>query len=177
MIDAFELDCKNAITHLHNEFKTVRTGRATVDLLDNILVDVYGSKGPIKNFASINVSDAKTLLISPWDKSVLTHIEKAIQTSDLGINPVNDGSSIRLVMPELNEERRKSLVKQVHGMGETAKVSIRNSRQKTITDIKKSDDSEDTVRNVIENIDELVKKYNKEVDDTVKYKEVDLMTV
>ena len=177
MIGAFELDCKNALTHLHNEFKTVRTGRASVDLLDNIMLEVYGSNSPLKNVASINVSDVKTLVISPWDKGVLGQIEKAIQLSDLGINPMNDGSVIRLVMPELNEERRKSLVKQVNGMGEAAKVSIRNTRQKTISDIKGGEMPEDSERSTIENIDEMVKKYNKEIDDIVKHKENDLMTV
>lgn len=177
MVNQFEKDCKNAIEHLHHEFKSVRTGRVNADLVDGIMVEVYGSPTPIVGVATISVQDTKTLLLQPWDKANLKAVEKAIQTSDLGINPMNDGTNIRLVVPDLTEQRRKELVKQVHGIGEKTKVSIRNSRHKSIDEVKGEDFSEDQERDMISSIDEVVKKYNKEVDEAVKHKEKDLMTL
>ena len=177
MLDAFESDCKNAISHLYEEYKTVRTGRATVDMVDGVTVEAYGADTPLNGVASISVSDPKTLLISPWDTNLLSGIEKAIQKADLGINPMNDGNVVKLVIPELSEERRNDLVKQVNTIGENAKVSIRNSRRKVIDDVKKQELSEDEERRKVENIDDMLKKYTNEIEEVVKVKEKDLMTI
>src|SRR3954465_10660598 len=120
---------EKAISHLELELQKVRAGKANPVMLENVMVDYYGSKVPISNTASVNSQDARTLIIQPWEKSMLTPIEKAIQMANLGLNPQNDGIIIRIVVPPLTEERRQQLTKTARGLGEDAKVGIRNSRK------------------------------------------------
>ena len=164
---------------LSTQFDTVRAGRANAAVLDQIEVDYYGTPTPIRQIASISSPDARTLLIQPWDGSLLKKIEKAIQTSDLGINPQNDGRVIRLVFPQLTEERRRELAKQVKKYGEDAKVAVRNIRRDAMDYIKKlkkdSSITEDEQKKAEKDLQELTDKYIKKVDDACAVKEKELM--
>src|ERR1043165_2841279 len=128
---------EKAISHLESELQKVRAGKASPVMLESVLVDYYGSKVPISNTASVNTQDSRTLVIQPWEKSMLTPIEKAIQMANLGLNPQNDGVIIRIVVPPLTEERRKELTKAARSLGEDAKVGIRNIRKESMEQIKK----------------------------------------
>ncbi len=163
------------------EFTTIRAGRANPIVLDRILVDYYGVATPINQMAAISTPEARVLLISPWDASSLKSIEKAIQASDLGINPSNDGKNIRLNFPSLTEERRKELVKEVYKYGEEGKVAIRSIRRDIIEKYKemkkKSEITEDDLKDVEKDIQELTDKHCKEIDVMVAQKEKDLLEV
>lgn len=162
-------------------FATVRAGRANAAVLDQIEVDYYGSPTPIKQIASISTPDARSLLISPWDASTLKGIEKAIQMSELGINPQNDGRNIRLVFPQLTEERRKELARQVRKMGEEGKVAVRNIRRDAMETFKKEqksgDITEDDLKNLEKDIQKLTDDYIKEVDCLIEKKEKELFEI
>ena len=168
---------ENAISALENRFKTVRTGRANPSSLDGVKVNYYGVPTPLKQLATISVPEARQLLIKPFDKSCLSGIEKGIYEADLGYTPNNDGETIRIVIPDLTEDRRKELVKQVKAMCEDAKVAIRNARRDGMDDVKKAEFSEDVEKQMEDDIQELVNKYNKQADDMTKEKENDLMSV
>ena len=166
---------------LASDFAAVRAGRANAQVLDRITVEYYGSPSPIAQVASISSPDARTLVIQPWDGSLLKPIEKAIQLSDLGINPQNDGRIIRLVFPQLTEERRKDLTKQVKKYGEDAKVAIRNIRRDGMDYIKKalkkSEITEDDQKKGEKELQELTDKYVKKVDEMCTKKEKELMEI
>ena len=166
---------------LGSEFAAVRAGRANAQVLDRITVEYYGSESPIGQVASIASPDPRTLVIQPWDGSLLKAIEKAIQLSDLGINPQNDGKVIRLVFPQLTEERRKDLTKQVKKYAEDAKVAIRNVRRDGMDFIKKaqkkSEITEDDQKKAEKDLQELTDKYVKKVDDLCAKKEKELMEI
>lgn len=166
---------------LSAQFDTVRAGRANAAVLDQIEVDYYGSPTPIRQIASISSPDARTLLIQPWDGSTLKLIEKAILTSELGINPQNDGRVIRLVFPQLTEERRKELAKQVRKYGEEAKVAVRNIRRDAMDKFKsaqkKSEITEDELHEGEDKMQKLTDKYVKEVDAMVAKKSKELAEV
>ena len=166
---------------LASDFGAVRAGRANAQVLDRITVEYYGSPSPIAQVASISSPDARTLVIQPWDSSLLKAIEKAIQLSDLGINPQNDGRIIRLVFPQLTEERRKDLTKQVKKYGEDAKVAIRNIRRDGMDFIKKaqkkSEITEDEQKKGEKDLQELTDKYIKKVDEMCAKKEKELMEI
>lgn len=166
-----------AIENLEKKFTTVRTGRANPSSLDGVMVDYYGSMTLLKQLATISVPEARQLLIKPFDKGCLSSIEKAILTSNLGYNPGNDGETIRIVIPDLTEDRRKELVKQVKALSEDAKVSIRNIRHEGIEDVKKSELPEDEAKVMEKNIQDLVNEYNKKIDGILKQKEEELLTV
>ncbi|CAM4339575.1 ribosome recycling factor [Paenibacillus phoenicis] len=171
---------EKAIQALRRDLSTLRAGRATPSLLDRIQVDYYGSPTPINQLANINTPDSRTLLIQPWDKSSLSEIERAIQKSDLGLTPANDGSSIRLTIPALTEERRIELVKMTKKFGEEAKVAIRNIRRDANDDIKKlekTDISEDESRRHQEDIQKTTDKFIAEVDKVLAAKEKEIMEV
>ena len=165
------------IENLQKRFTTVRAGRANPSSLDGIVVEYYGSMTPLKQLATISVPEARQLLIKPFDKSALGAIEKAILTSNLGYNPGNDGETIRIVIPELTEERRRELAKQVKSLAEEAKVSIRNIRHDAIEDVKKAELPEDEEKGMEKDIQDLVNEYNKKIDDLLKEKEQELLTV
>lgn len=165
------------IESLGKKFATVRAGRANPSSLDGITVDYYGSMTPLKQLATISVPEARQLLIKPFDKSCLNAIEKAILASNLGYNPGNDGETIRIVIPELTEERRRELAKQVKAIAEEAKVSIRNIRRDGLEDVKKSELPEDEEKGMEKDIQDLVNEYNKKIEDELKVKEQELLTV
>ena len=164
---------------LKSDFATVRAGRANASVLDKLSVEHYGSAMPINQLASISVPEPRMLAIQPWDKSALKAIEKAILASDLGINPQNDGSTIRLLFPQLTEERRKELTKQVKKMGEDAKVAIRNIRRDAVDTFKKqqkkSEITEDDLKSLEKDIQDATDKYCKEIDTEMSKKEKELM--
>ena len=172
-----EAKMENAIEALENRFKTVRTGRANPSSLDGVKVNYYGVMTPLKQLATISVPEARQLLIKPFDKSCLSGIEKGIYEADLGYTPNNDGETIRIVIPDLTEDRRKELVKQVKAMCEDAKVAIRNARRDGMDDVKKAEFAEDVEKGLEDDIQELVNKYNKKAEDLTKEKETDLMSV
>ena len=166
-----------SIENLEKKFATVRTGRANPSSLDGVMVEYYGSMTPLKQLATISVPEARQLLIKPFDKSCLGAIEKAILNSNLGYNPGNDGETIRIVIPELTEERRHELVKQVKALAEDAKVSIRNIRREGIEDVEKCELPEDEEKGMEKDIQDLVNDYNKKIEAMLKEKEQELLTV
>ena len=168
------------MANLDRELATIRAGRANPNVLNKIMVDYYGSPTPIQQVANVSVPEPRMIQIQPWEKSMVKVIEKAIQTSDLGINPANDGSSIRLVFPELTEERRKELVKDVKKKGEAAKVAIRNIRRDgndAFKKLKGSDVSEDEIKDMEDDLQKMTDKFVKEVDKAVDVKSKEVMTV
>ena len=162
---------------LDKRFATVRAGRANPSSLDGIVVDYYGSMTPLKQLATISVPEARQLLIKPFDKGCLKDIEKAILASNLGYNPGNDGETIRIIIPELTEERRRELAKQVKAISEEAKVSVINIRHDGLEDVKKSELPEDQEKTMEKNIQDMVNEYNKKIDVRLKEKEQELLTV
>ena len=165
------------IENLGKKFATVRAGRANPSSLDGVMVDYYGTMTPLKQLATVSVPEARQLLIKPFDKGALANIEKAILASNLGYTPGNDGETIRIVIPELTEERRKELAKQVKAIAEEAKVSIRNIRHDGLEDVKKLELPEDEEKGMEKDIQDLVNEYNKKIDDQLKEKEQELLTV
>lgn len=163
--------------NLNKRFATVRAGRANPSSLDGVFVDYYGSMTPLKQLATISVPEARQLLIKPFDKGSLGAIEKAILAANLGYNPGNDGETIRIVIPELTEERRKELVKQVKAICEDAKVSIRNIRRDGLENVKKAELPEDEAKGMEKDIQDLVNEYNKKIENMLKEKEQELLTV
>ena len=170
-----------AIDHLVEEFGAVRAGRANAKVLDRISVEYYGSETPLNGVATISSPDARTLVIQPWDTSLLKEIQKAIQSSDLGINPQNDGKVIRLVFPQLTEERRKELTKQVKKYAEEAKVAMRNIRRDGMDYVKKlkknSEITEDDQKKAEKDLQDLLDKYIKRADEALAAKEKELMAI
>ncbi len=165
----------------HNELKTIRAGRASAAVLDKVAIDYYGSMTPIAQVGSISSPEPRMLVIQPWDASVLKEIEKAILKSDIGIAPQNDGKVIRLNFPPLTEERRKELVKMVKKYSEEAKVQVRNVRRDAIEDYKalkkKSEITEDDLKNAEKDIQTLTDKYIKEIDEITSAKEKEILEV
>ena len=177
----YERRMGKALEHLQEEFDAVRAGRANPKVLDRITVEYYGSETPLNGVATISSPDARTLVISPWDTKLLKDIQKAIQISDLGINPQNDGRVIRLVFPQLTEERRKDLTKQVRKYGENGKVAIRNIRRDAMDKYKalekKGELTEDDRKEHEKEIQDITDKRCKEIDELTAKKEAELMAV
>ena len=178
---AFEDKMKSAVEHLERELKTVRAGRANPGVLDKVTVDYYGSPTPIQQVASVAVSEARTLTITPWDRTLLRAISKAILASDVGINPIDDGQTIRLNFPAPNEERRKQLAKEVSKMGEEAKVAVRNVRRDAVEYVKKAQKkgemTEDDQKKAEKDIQDLTDKHVKKIDEMCAKKEKELMEI
>lgn len=177
VIKLTEEKMNKTLENLDHRFSTVRAGRANPSSLDGITVDYYGSQTPLKQVATISVPEARQLLIKPYDRSSLGAIEKAIFESNLGYTPNNDGESIRIIIPVLTEERRKELTKQVKAMAEDGKVSIRNIRHESLEDIEKEDASDDEKKSLENKVQDLVNKFNKLIEEKLKEKETELMTV
>ena len=177
----FDAKMMKTIEVVKNDFGSVRAGRANAAVLDRIMVEYYGTQTPINQVASISSPDPRSLMIQPWDSSLLREIEKAIQTSDLGINPQNDGKVIRLLFPQLTEERRKELTKQVHKYAENGKIAVRNIRRDAMDQIKKmkKDNSltEDEAADYETQLQKLTDKRCKELDELAAAKEKELMSV
>ena len=178
---AYDQKMLKTIEVVKSNFASVRAGRANAGVLDRITVEYYGTPTPLNQVAAISSPDPRTLMIQPWDGSLLKAIEKAIQTSDLGINPQNDGKVIRLIFPQLTEERRKELTKQVKKYGEGGKVAIRNIRRDAMEKFKamkkKSEITEDDLKELEEDLQKLTDKRCKEIDDLTAKKEAELMAV
>ena len=177
----FERRMSKALEHLGEEFGAVRAGRANAKVLDRISVEYYGSETPLNGVATISSPDARTLVIQPWDTKLLKDIATAIQMSDLGINPQNDGRVIRLVFPQLTEERRKELAKQVKKYSEDAKVAMRNVRRDGMDYVKKlkknSEITEDDQKKAEKDLQDLLDKYIKKADEALAAKEKELMAI
>ena len=170
-----------ALDHLQEEFGAVRAGRANAKVLDRITVEYYGSETPLNGVATISSPDARTLVIQPWDTTLLKEIQKAILSSELGINPQNDGKVIRLIFPQLTEERRKELTKQVKKYAEDAKVAMRNIRRDGMDYVKKlkkdSQITEDEQKKAEKDLQDMLDKYTKKVDESLAAKEKELMAI
>ena len=170
-----------AVDVLNRDLQAVRTGRASPTLLDRIQVDYYGSPTPLNGVANISAPDPHMVLVQPWDRSMLGPIEKAIQKSDLGINPTNDGQVIRLVLPQLTQDRRKELVKQVHHRAEEARVAVRNCRRDALDHLRKAEKdggiSQEDERRAQDRLQKLTDTFVKRVDDVSKQKETEVMEV
>ena len=177
----FEVRMRKSIDAYNNELDTVRAGRANPNILSRVTVDYYGTATPINQIGTVSVPDARTIVIQPWDSSLLKGVEKAILASDIGITPANDGKVIRLVFPQLTEDRRKDLKKQVSKMGEDAKVAIRNIRRdandKTKAMKKNSEMTEDEVKASDKSIQDLTDKYIKEIDAVTAAKTKEIMEI
>ena len=179
-IKPYDEKMKKAIDFLETDYATIRAGRANPHVLDKLRVDYYGTPTPIQQVGNVTVPEARIIQIAPWEKSLLKEIEKAILTSDIGINPSNDGSVIRLVFPELTEERRKDLAKEVKKKAEDGKVAIRNIRRDGNDSFKKlvkTDVSEDEVKSLEEELQKLTDKYIKDIDGLMEAKTKEIMTV
>ena len=169
------------LANLDSEFGTIRAGRANPHILDKLRVDYYGTPSPIQSVANVSVPEPRMIQIQPWEASMVKEIEKAINCSDIGINPTNDGKLIRLVFPELTEERRKDLAKDIKKKGEEAKVAVRNIRRDANDAFKKlgkgKEVSEDEVKELEENVQKLTDKYIKDIDKAIEEKSKEIMTV
>ena len=167
----------NTIKQVEERFTQVRAGRANPSMLDDVFVEAYGSKMPLKQVATIFVPEARQISIKPFDKTMLGSIEKAIYEANLGLTPNNNGESVFLTIPPLTEERRKDLVKQVKEYAEEGRIRIRNIRKEIIDIIKSDEHSEDEERSIVDKLQEVVNDYNKKVEELTKEKEKDLMEI
>jgi ribosome recycling factor len=185
MVEEFLADGRDrmdkAVVATHNEFNTIRTGRASTALLDRIIVDYYGSKTPLKQLANLSAPEPRLLVITPYDKSGMKDIEHAIMESELGLNPNNDGNVIRLSIPELTEERRLELVKVVKGLAENGRVAVRNIRRHVLHDIeelqKDGEISEDDLRRTKDEFQKVTDKHIEKIEEMLKHKEGEILEV
>lgn len=180
-LNTFQEKMEKTLNNLNEEYAGIRAGRANPHLLDKLRVDYYGTPSPIQSVANVSVPEPRMIQIQPWEASMVKEIEKAIICSDLGINPTNDGKLIRLVFPELTEERRKELAKDIKKKGEDAKVAVRNIRRDAIDSIKKSGKedgiSEDEIKGLEDDVQKLTDKFVAKIDDAVEAKSKEILTV
>ncbi|MDR2932200.1 MAG: ribosome recycling factor [Oscillospiraceae bacterium] len=180
-IKNFEEKMQKTISVLHNELSSVRAGRANPAILDKVMVDYYGTPTPIQQMAAVSVSEARILVIQPWDKSMIAAIEKAIQKSDIGINPSNDGNVIRIAFPQPTEERRRELCKEVHKIAEDSKIAVRSIRRDANEKFKalkkKSEITEDDLKDLEKEIQTLTDNFIKEVDKIAAAKEKEILEI
>ncbi len=180
-IKVYEDKMEKTLSNLQEDYVSIRAGRANPHILDKIQVDYYGTPSPLQSVANISVPEARMILIQPWEASLIKEIEKVILSSDLGLTPANDGKAIRLVFPELTEERRKELVKDVKKKAENAKVAVRNIRRDANDTIKKQNKaneiSEDEQKQLEDRIQKLTDKYIAKIDDAMEAKSTEVMTV
>lgn len=172
---------EKCLDSLERDFSTVRAGRANPNVLNNVLVDYYGTPAPLNQMAAVSVPEPRMLVVQPWDASALGDIEKAINVADIGINPQNDGKVIRLTFPQLTEEHRKTLVKDISKRGEEAKVAVRNVRRDVMDDIKKlkkdNEITEDEQKDGEKKLQDITDKYVKQVDEMTKKKETEILSI
>lgn len=179
LYDEAEEKMSNAVKHLERELIKIRAGKASPQMLDSVKVDYYGTMTPLSQVSNVNTPDPRSIVVQPWEKNMLSPIEKAIMNANLGFNPQNDGTMIRIVVPPLTEERRKELVKKSKSEAETAKVSIRNARREAIDAGKKLEKEgvpEDDVKKFESDMQELTNKYSQNVEKLIEAKEEDIMT-
>jgi len=172
---------EKALEALKKDLAGIRTGRASLSIFDGILVDFFGTPTPINHVATLSVPESRLITIQPWDPKIIVEIEKAIQKADLGLNPGNDGKIIRIAIPQLTEERRKQIVKQVHKRGEEAKVTLRNIRRDSNEEMKKIEKedhiSEDETKRSMDEVQKTTDSFIKKVDETISHKEEEVMEV
>ncbi|MBQ1548631.1 MAG: ribosome recycling factor [Lachnospiraceae bacterium] len=180
-LETYETKMQKTMQNLMEEFNSVRAGRANPHILDKIMVDYYGTPTPLQSVANVSVPEPRMIQIAPWEASLVKEIEKAINMAEIGINPTNDGKVIRLVFPELTEERRKDLAKDVKKYGENAKVAVRNIRRDAMDAFKKlkktEDISEDEIKDLEDDAQKLTDRFVKEIDEAVEKKSKEIMTV
>ncbi|MBR0164297.1 MAG: ribosome recycling factor [Lachnospiraceae bacterium] len=179
-LKVYDEKMQKSLKFLTDDLATVRAGRANPHVLDKLRIDYYGTPTPLQQVSNVSVPEARIIQIAPWDKNMIKEIEKAILASDIGITPTNDGANIRLVFPELTEERRKQLSKDVKKKGEEAKVALRNIRRDGTDAVKKlkgSDVSEDEMKDMEDELQKMTDKYVKEIDKAVEEKSKEIMTV
>ena len=176
-LDEFEMKMMKAIDNLEERYVSIRAGRANPSMLNGVMVDFYGTPTPISSIANITVPEARQLFIKPFDRSTLKNIEHAIIAANLGINPTNNGEMLIITIPALTEDKRREYVKQAKALSEDAKVALRNIRQDANTEIKKLELPEDQEKSSLHDVQELINKYNKIVDEKQKIKEEELMTL
>lgn len=181
MLKQYEDKMEKSLDNLYSEFGTIRAGRANPHLLDKLRVDYYGAPTPIQQVANVTVPEARTIMITPWEASLVREIEKAIMNSDLGINPNNDGKNVILNFPELTEERRKDLVKDIKKKGENAKVAVRNIRRDANDALKKqnkaSEISDDELKDYEDKVQKMTDKYIAKIDTAIEEKSKEILTV
>jgi len=180
ILDSTQESMNNSIAHLEKEFLNIRAGKASPAMLGGVFVDYYGSQTPLSQVANVNVPDARTITVTPWEKSMLQPIEKAIMIANIGFNPMNNGDNIIINVPALTEERRRDLVKQAKVEAEDAKIGIRNVRKDANTDIKKLEKdgvSEDACKGAEESVQELTNSFIKKIDELLVLKEAEIMKV
>ena len=177
IIDTIEELMKNSVAHLDKSFLNIRAGKATPMMLNSVSIDYFGTNTPLNQVANINTPNSQTISVQPWDKSIIPEIEKAIITSNLGFNPMNNGESIIINVPPLTEDRRKDLVKQAKAEAENSKISIRTSRKEANSEIKNLNLSEDEIKNAELDIQNLTINYISLIDEKLQVKEKEIMTV
>ncbi len=176
-IESFKKEVEKILTFLQSEYAKLQTGRANAALVESVSVEAYGQNQPLKGVAGISVQDARTIVVQPWDNSVISNIESALTKADLGVNPVNDGTVIRLNLPPMTEERRTQLKKVVHSLAEEARISVRQQRQSVHDDIKEEEKDEDVRYTLLEELEKAVKEANEKIETTMKQKDEEVMTV
>tara|TARA_S200000501_G_scaffold367026_1_gene402772 strand:- start:177 stop:728 length:552 start_codon:yes stop_codon:yes gene_type:complete len=177
IIDTIEELMKNSVGHLDKSFLNIRAGKATPMMLNSVSIDYFGTNTPLNQVANINTPNSQTISVQPWDKSIIPEIEKAIITSNLGFNPMNNGESVIINIPPLTEDRRKDLVKQAKAEAENSKISIRTSRKEANSEIKDLNLSEDEMKNAELDIQNLTNNYISLIDEKLQVKEKEIMTV
>ncbi len=179
-IDTFKIDLEKCIESLTEDLSAIRTGRATPELIQDILINAYETQAPLKSYATINVSDTKSLIVIPWDKSLVDNISKGISSANMGFNPVSEGDHVRVTIPELTEERRKEYVKVMKDRVEDARIAIRQVRQKYMQEIdeaQKGGFSEDQADRLRDEGEKLVKESNERIEEMKEKKEQELLTI
>jgi len=177
IIEATEDDMKGAIGHLKKQLMNIRAGKASPNMLTNVQVEYYGSMTPLSQVSNINIPDARTISIQPYEKQMIVEIEKAIMNANLGFNPTNNGESVIINVPPLTEERRKELSKQAKAEAEEAKIGVRNDRRNANSELKNLDISEDLLKSAEEEVQELTNKYISQIDKIYEAKDVEIMSV
>lgn len=180
ILEMAEMSMKEAIDYLNRALQKIRAGKASPAMLEGVRVDYYGSMTPLTQVANVSAADPRMLTVTPWEKNMIPAIEKAIRDANLGFNPGSDGDMVRVPIPSLNEDRRKQLVRQAKDEGENARISIRKARQDANSDLKEAKDggvSEDMVKRGEDKVQEMTNGYNKKVEDILKVKESEIMTV
>jgi len=177
IIDSLKENLNHAIEHLEHEFRGIRAGKANPTMISSVTVDYYGTQTPLTQVANVGTMDAHTITIQPWEKQLISEIEKAIREADLGFNPTNNGESVIINVPILTEERRKELSKHAKSEAENAKISIRNDRREALHELKKAAVSEDLEKNVEMDIQGFITKYSEKIDKLYTEKDKEIMTV
>lgn len=177
ILDSLKENLNKAIDHLNHEFRSIRAGKANPSMLSSVTVDYYGSQTPLSQVANVGTLDAHTITIQPWEKTLINEIETAIRNADLGFNPTNNGESVIINVPILTEERRAELAKIASNEAENAKISIRNDRREALHELKKLDISEDLAKNIEVDIQKLIDKYGKIIEEHLGLKQKEIMTV